>query len=303
MRSATLPLCIAGMIAAILAAPAFSSTAIITIPPAQIVALHITAAPLAVQTGSNTARIGVATVLDSAGYLLLVADKRAADALAAASQADANRQAALYAGQQDVSLRAVEMARAQAVGDRARASYAASRLGLEWSPALSTPSPALIAALNAGRTRIIRIETTDASTRLHIGQTVSLGRSSGAALTARIVGAATGVSSVADGPAWLAIATASMLHTREPLDVSVTTTAQSRLLVPSGAVVMLDGKAWLFRAMGMGRFQRLALPIGATASNGGFLLPASSLAAGTQLVVRGAGALLSIEAGNTAEVH
>lgn len=282
------------------------------------VAVHADSAPFALEPGAaqrlgiglgrieaagNPApatRFAVATVLDSAPLLQLVDDKVAADAVASASHADAARVAALFANHQDVSQRAVEVARAQATADAARARTASSRFVVEWSPALAHPSRALIDGLVSGRMRLLRIEVLGDGVTLHPGQKLRLTRARGAdVFIATVIGPASGPSAVANGPAWLAQSTAPMLHTLEPLTVAAPAppNLHAAVLVPTAAVVMIDRQRWLFRVLADGRFARVALPTGATPVAGGFLVdaPAAKLVAGTRVVVRGAGALLSVE--------
>lgn len=284
----------------LVAAPAFAAAPPpVTLTPAKAAAIGITTASLAADSRTTAAaRFGVASVLDTTPFLQLVDDRAAADAMAAASTADAARQAALFKGHQDVSARAVEAARAQALADAAHARTAASRFAVEWSPALANPSPALVAGLRSGNIRLLRIEALSDRSQLRPGQRLQMTRArSTAPLTATVIGAASGVSAISSGPAWLAQARGVGLHSGEPLDIiAPVPAAQSGVLVPASAVIIAGGQSWLFRALGDGRFQRVALPAGSSAAPGGF--HTAGLAAGTRVVTRGAATLLSIEAGS-----
>ena len=273
----------------------------VKIESAQIRALGISVVALQrATTGPGAARAGVATVLDSTPLLQLIDDKAAADALAAASAADAARQAALFRDHQDVSQRAVEVARAHAGADAARARTAASRFVVEWSPGLAHPDAALVAGLRSGNIRLVRLESLDVALQLRPGARVRLLRSQHATpIVAKVIGPASGPSAVSSGAAWLAQTTAPTLHTGEPLAIeSTTSSGDNGVLVPANAVVQHDGRNWLFVHNRDGSFKRVALPANATPVAGGFRVT-SGLAVGTPVVDRGAAALLSVEAAAT----
>ena len=284
-----------GLVVMVIAAAPAGRPGMVVLKPGAAQQLGIATMVLADGSEAGPARrLGVATVLDSMPFLQLVDDSAAAGATAAASAADAARQAALFAGHQDVSQRAVEVAHAQAAADRARARTATSRFVVEWSPALASPPAALIAGLRSGKTRLVRIESLSESTQLRHGQRLSITAARTALpLRAVVIGSASGPSAVAGGPAWLAYTNAPALHTLETLDVAVPGAAAG-VMVPASAVVMLGGKPWLFRVIPGSRFERVALPP-AEAVPGGFRV-AAGLPAGTRIVERGAGALLSVAA-------
>ncbi|MCE5234200.1 MAG: hypothetical protein ABFC67_07850 [Mizugakiibacter sp.] len=262
---------------------------------AEVRALGIVAAPLRAVT-RGAASTGYAQVQDGAALLALLDDAAAAQAAAQASAAEAQRLRGLQRDQDNASLRSVQAADAQAAADAARARSAATRIALEWSPALRAPAPALVAALRDGRAFLLRLEFADRDVRLAVGDRAHLVRlaDDGAVPDARVLGPAGGAASVLSGPAWLAAVEATGLHAGERLRARLDAAAARGVLLPDAAAIMLGGRRWAYVALGGGRYQRRALPADAVAVAGGWRL-AHGFAAGEAVVVQGAAQLVAAE--------
>lgn len=282
-------------LAATAGARAQPPTPVVQLGASEVRALGIVAAPLRAAT-RGVPVTGYAQVQDGAALLALLDEAAAADAAERTSAAEARRLHGLQRDQGNASLRSVQAAQAQAAADAAKARSLAARIALEWSPALRTPSAALLRTLRDGAAFVLRVEFADREVRLGAGDRVHLTRLSddGALPDARVLGAASGAVSIVSGPAWLAVVDTSGLHAGERLRARLDAAAARGVLLPTPAVVVLGGRRWAYVALGGDRYQRRALPDAAVAVADGWRV-ARGFAAGESVVVQGAAELAAAE--------
>ena len=261
---------------------------------AQVAALHVTTAPLAQATASEPVE-GYAQVLDAGALLALLDDAGAAEAVARESAQEATRLQGL-ARNDDVSRKALGAARAQAAADRAKSDTLASRIALEWSPALAHADATLVADLRRGTRRLLRLEFGDDAPAIDSAAQASVTPLSGAraALPVKLLGPANGSVATLAGPAWLAVAALPDRHPGERLRASLQGESSRGVLVPAAAIVLADGARWAYVRDGDGKYQRRAVPDDARTLRDGVLV-ASGFAAGENIVVSGAAQLLGVE--------
>lgn len=265
----------------------------LTLSAEQAKALHVATTALASAADAPPLE-GYAQVLDAGALVALLDEAGAAQETARESAREAARLQTL-SGNDDVSRKAAGAAHAQAAADRARSDTLAARIALEWSPALAQPDAALVADLRRGARRLLRLE---------FGDRADIGRSSDVKLTpllgtrkaqpAQILGPANGVAATLPGPAWLAVATAPEMHPGERLRAQASAPALHGVLVPTQAIVQMDGASWAYVRRPDGAFQRRALPQDGLPLRDGTLVT-SGFAAGEQVVTGGAAQLLGAE--------
>jgi len=262
--------------------------------PAQVAALQVTTATLAQATSSEPVE-GYAQVLDAGALVALLDDASAADAVARESAQETTRLQGL-ARNDDVSRKAVGAARAQAVADRAKSDTFASRIALEWSPALAHADAALVADLRRGSRRLLRLEFGDDAPDVDSAATASVTPLSGARTAApvKLLGRANGTVATLAGPAWLAVAALPDRHPGERMRASLQGESLSGVLLPASAIVLANGVRWGYVRGGDGKFQRREVPDDAHAVRDGVLV-ASAFEAGESVVVSGAAQLLGVE--------
>jgi multidrug efflux system membrane fusion protein len=286
-------------LAATAGTPAGTPVPEVKLSPAEQQALQIVAAPL--ERGSRAARFaGFAQILDATQFVTLVGDWEGAAAAAAASEGEARRLTSLQQDGDNVSLKSVQAARAQASSDQAKARALAARITLEWSPALARIAPNLAVALanrlTDGRLALARVEFSS-SVSLNDGTTVDLTPPGEPARhwTGRVIGAAGGPQVVGPGAAFLVEVPASgELHAGRRLLASADAgTARTGLVVPAAAVISFESRLWCYEKAAADRFTRRALPANAQPIPEGELVDAGFTP--RAVVIHGASLLLSAE--------
>jgi hypothetical protein len=284
------------------AAPAVAADAPkpVALDAATVRRLAIETAPVRAATQSN-AVAGFARVLDPIPLAQLDSDIATARAAAAASTAEAERSHALFAADATVSRKAVEAAAMQARTDGAHLALLRRRVGLEWGPAIArlndAQRSALVAALASGRAALLRIDSAGG-----IGQaglrSVELDLGEQGKVIAAILGPARAADSQLQSPGLIARVSgpkATILSSGLSVPAQLSGTVRSGAAIPPGAVLRVDGAAWVYVQTAPGRFVRK--PLGGVAPNAGELFAASGVQAGQRIVTRGAAALYAAERG------
>lgn len=242
-------------------------------------------------------------VLDPAPLAKLNGDLVAARAALVASHAEFQRSRHLYAEQKNVSLKAVQSARATYLADESRVQVLRQRLGDRWGNEIARMEPGarskLIAALIERRQAIARVSLPVGQNlgRLpHRAQVAVLGRA-GPPLTARAVYPAPTVDPRMQGRSFLVWIDSPSGIARPGAAVTAwlptAKNSERGVIVPLSAVVRYAGRAWVYQELRPGRFTRRRLAV-AESTRGGYFVTAI-LRPGMRVVVRGAQTLLSEE--------
>lgn len=249
-------------------------------------------------------RTGFARALDLAPLAAIDADIQGARAILAASDAEARRQEALAAQDQSASVRAVELARAQARADRARVTLALRRVGLEYGSGLSrleSGLDGLVAQAARGEAALIRLDFQEGAPPAGSAVAISDGNIH---MTAHVIGPAVGadpnlqsagVLAIVRGPAARSVAVGrvmtAVLAGQGPV--------QAGVVVPRDAIVRTQGGMWVYRLDRDGTFRRVELQDPTARETGWFVR--KGLSPGDRIVGTGATVLLGMEAGPPAE--
>ena len=241
----------------------------------------------------------VADVLDPVPLAKAIDDVNAAQAAADASQAEVARTQALLAANGNASRKALEAARAQAAGDRARLREARVALRTGWGDQLAGMAASrrekLLDALVDGTQVLLKAEPLgrpDLSLQVHAA---TLQMPHGADVPAQVLGQLPrSTSGLAAG--WLLQASAG------PLVPGMVLTAQLHgqgapvrgVLLPRTAVVRWNGLDWAYVATGPTRFERRAVQPRAMTPAG--WLVGAPFKPGERVVVQGAEALIAVDA-------
>jgi hypothetical protein len=242
-------------------------------------------------------------VLDPAPLATLDAELASNRAAVAASRAEYERTRLLHSEQQNVSLKDFETARARFQTDQAQLNLLNHRLADEWGVKISAMSPveraSLIDALTKRAAGIVRLS-------LPPGQSLSqeptqariaaLGYETQPLLT-RMIWSAPTADAHLQGQGFLLSVEAQGFPLRPGTAVTghlqSPGTAKPGVVVPEAAVVRTGDRAWSYVQIAPTRFERRQLEVSMPATRGWFVT--SGFAAGDQVVVTGAQALLSEE--------
>jgi hypothetical protein len=238
---------------------------------------------------------GVAQVLDPVPLIRLSADLAVASATAVASSAETERLARLHADDGNVSLRAVEAARAVSMADAAKLAALRAEIRGSWGSAPAALSDRergqLVESIASGNTVLLRVETLLAiAAAPRVAQLVMPDQGS---RHVDILGPLPQAGSGA-AAAWLGRAAGAGLAPGMARSINVEATArQNGVLVPRNAVVRWNGLNWVYVVTAGNRFARRALTGGQPRGDGWLL--SSGFEAGEQVVVQGAASLLAAE--------
>ena len=244
-----------------------------------------------------------ARVLDPAPLLQLDGELTAASASLAASRAEAERIAKLFAADRTASARALEAAKAQAQADLERVNSAQRRLALEWGEGVASLSPArrgaLLNDLAHVRAELIRVEM-PANTPVPIrGSIIEVRGNAGApALRAAVLGLlpvadprlqTRGVLSELRG-AEANLPIGQMLAAQLPAEGQSATGA----VLPRAALLRKGSQVWAYVQTAPTTFLRREVAEYRPVESGWFV--AKGFAPGDRVVTDGAAALLALEA-------
>lgn len=282
------------------AAPA-APEGVILLDRAQVARAGITIMTLA-PVQEAAVRHGMARALDISALSAIQSEIVSAQAALAASQADDARQRALAAEDQSASTHAVELARVQAVADRARLTAAVQRVSLEYGPGLGRlPAKALgdlVRAAAAGHASLIRVDFPDGAApdgaMIRIGEGTASARLIGPAATADAHLQSAGSLAIIQGALARELGAGRVL----PVSMAAASGRESGVLVPRGAILRYQGGLWVYRVEPGGGFRRIELTGARPEADGWFT--AQGLKPGDQLAANGLTVLLSTERGGEA---
>ncbi|WP_176598598.1 MULTISPECIES: hypothetical protein [Sphingobium] len=280
---------------------------VVALDPAQASRAGIHAVTL-LPAQTSAVRHGLARALDISTLSAIQSEIVSARAALTASQADDARQRALAAADQSASTKAVEIARVQAVADRARLAAATQRVGLEYGPGLARLSSAalgdLVRAVAAGQASLIRVDFADGAAP---GTGVARIGEGAVAMPVRLIGPAAAADTRLQSAGSLAIiygALARELGTGRVLPASMAQTKgkESGVIVPRAALLRYQGGLWVYRAEPGGGYRRVELTDARAQVDGWFVRDGlnNGLKPGDRVAADGAAVLLSIERGGEA---
>ncbi|WP_176594101.1 efflux RND transporter periplasmic adaptor subunit [Sphingobium sp. EM0848] len=281
----------AGVKAAAPAAP----EGVVMLDKAQATRAGIAMVPLA-PAQVATVRQGLARALDISTLSAIQSEIVSAEAASATSDADYKRQRALAGDDQSASAHAVELARAQAVADRARLDAAKQRIGLEFGPGLTRLSLKslgdLLHAATAGQASLIRVDFADGAAPpgalVRIGETTV--RLLGPAATADTHLQSAGSLAIIHGPLARELGSGRVL----PATMAANT-SENGVLVPREAIIRYQGGLWVYRVEPGGGYRRIELTDARAEAQGWFAR--SGVKPGDRIASGGLGVLLSIDRG------
>lgn len=252
-------------------------------------------------TSQASARTGFARALDLGPLAAINAEIASARAALSASQADLSRQQALAAQDQSASARAVDTARAQALGDKARLNLAQRRIALEYGSGLAHLDTSQLEhlVLQASNRQAALVRLDFPGDNVPQDAVVTIGGDGGGP-TARVLGAAAAVDARLQSPGMLALVRGPMARSLAvgrvvPASLAGAGSVRAGVIVPRDAIVRTQGGLWVYRAEAEGRFRRVEL-VDAFATEGGWFV-ASGLRPGDHVAAGGTAVLLGIEAG------
>jgi hypothetical protein len=258
---------------------------------------------LATQRLTLTRRTGeidaFAKVLDPGPLVQLVSDLKTAEALGAASRAEAERARALHAIGGGISAKDAEAAAAQARADALKILFLRQRLGLEWGPGIAKMSGAqrnrLIAALANGSAALVHVDTHNNEgqagaryVKIDIGADSVRGTVIGPARTAESRLQSSGLIVEVSGRS--AILFSVGLTQSAHIESS---SPQSGVILPRAALIRFRGAGWVYVRTGPVTFDR-RLVLNPVPEETGFFV-STGFSAGDEVVVRGVAGLFAAE--------
>ena len=240
-----------------------------------------------------------AKVLDPEPLVQLDTDLTTAEAAAVASAAEAARSRALHAADGSVAAKDLEAAVAQARSDALKVEMLRRRLGLEWGPGVARLSAAargrLVKDLSAGKVSLVHVDTHNNEgqggakfVKVDMGDASVRGRVLGPARAAEPRLQSSGLIVEVAGPQAIlfSVGLTQSAHIE-------TATDQTGFVVPLPAIIRFRGSDWVYVRAGPAGFERRMLE-GPTPEADGFFV-AKGIAAGDEVVTRGAAALFTAE--------
>jgi hypothetical protein len=243
-----------------------------------------------------------AQVIDPTPLVTLAGDLRAARFAAEVSRHELERSEQLHAADSNVSLKALEAARAQSLSDAGRAKDLLSQFSTTWGRAIGAMDERarerLIDALASGRTVLLRAETRADSSHAQLGVAHLQLLTGGERWEARVLGPAAQGASQSLGSAYLLTAS-----TAPPLQPGRVLLAELEdrngrlegIKLPRSALVRWEGADWVFVEEKTNVFARRAVSPTVWLEDG--CLVQQGVRAGERVVSVGAELLLAAESG------
>ncbi|ESQ89401.1 hypothetical protein ABAC460_12890 [Asticcacaulis sp. AC460] len=258
--------------------------------------LQIRVAPIRAAQSSGSVN-AFATVVDATPLLTLLSDLATAQSAYNASQAEAARTQDL-AKDDTVSQKAAEAALAQARGDQAKVTLLKQRLGLEWGAWFSNQSDVALRQLGSdlanGKTALVRVDTPSGQ-GLKGAQTATLDLGAIGSVDARVLGIARTADARLQSPGLMTMVTgpnAAYLGNGLTMKASLYGGGTTNgLLIPNAALLRQGGRVYAYVRTGPQTFDRRAVVLVRVVPDG--LIVSDGFAAGEQVVVQGASALLT----------
>jgi hypothetical protein len=240
-----------------------------------------------------------AKVLDPGPLVQLVSDLKTAEALGAASRAEAERARALHAIGGGISAKDSEAAAAQARADALKVILLRQRLGLEWGPGIAKMSGAqrdrLITALANGSAALVHVDTHNNEgqagaryVKIDIGANSVRGIVIGPARTAesRLQSSGLIVEVTGRSAILLSVGLIQSAHIES-------SSPQSGVILPRAALIRFRGAEWVYVRSGPATFER-RLVLNPVPEERGFFV-STGFTSGDEVVVRGVVGLFAAE--------
>ena len=245
-----------------------------------------------------------AQVLDAAPFVAQLGDVRAAELQAASSRNEADRLARLYQSDSNISLKALEAARAQSSSDAAKLQSLRAQWLTAYGHALATLSQSAREQLGddllAGRVVLARAETLQSVPSAVSFRSVRVRALNGdAAWDAEVLGPAA-MTGQSVGNAYLlkipALVPSGTLLATELHDPKA---VQKGIKIPSAAILRWQGSDWVYLEAAPNEFERVMLT--PTAWVDGGCLVQQGVTPGSKIVSAGAALLLAAESRSAEE--
>jgi hypothetical protein len=243
-----------------------------------------------------------AQVLDASMLVISLADLRAAQAAATASSAELQRLEQLHKEDNNVALKTVETARAQAVADSSHVQSLQAQLLNTWGVSISRMQAGererLAQALVAGDLVLIRAELNNAPTTFTARSAQLKFMGDDTVLNAKVLGALPQIDAQSLGKSYLlsaqqtdglALQPGQVLSTE--LQDAARTTSGTKL--PRAAVLRWQGRQWAYVEIEVGHYRRVPLTIAQWLDDAA--LVTAGIKTGDKVVTTGAGLLLGAE--------
>lgn len=240
-----------------------------------------------------------AKVLDPTPLIQAESDLLTAEAAAAASSAEAKRSEALATPAGGLAAKAAEAAIAQAKADALHVELDRREIDLAWGPGVSRLSDAqrekLVRGLAKGAIALVHVDTHNnegqagaRSVRVDVGDGSVTGPVIGPARQAEPRLQSSGLIVEISGPSAMLLATGLVQSAH-----IATSSQQSGVLIPRGAVIRFAGSDWAYVRTGPTSFERRLLQSPEPEDNGLFV--STGFSGGDEVVVQGAAALFAAE--------
>lgn len=250
----------------------------------------------AVETSAQIPAAG--RVLDPTMLATLSANLDAADAAVAASTADVERAAKLYKEDGNISLKALQTARAQATADRSALTALQTELRLTWGGAFAEMTAAerraRIGKLVGGSAALVRADPLQGRDGFSPDSALVI-TATGALIDGTLLGTAPQAANSGLGPGYLIWAETTALPPGLAVRVTLadSTHPVRGVLLPRSAVVRWNGLDWAYVANDATHFERRAVRPVALRQDGWIV--GNALRANERAVVAGAEAVLAVD--------
>jgi|GEM_PF-1481877 len=243
-----------------------------------------------------------AQVLDGLTLVTGLADLRAAQATADASQAELQRLEQLYKADTNAALKNVEAARAQAIGDNGRVQTLQAQLISSWGAGIArmkaNEREQLTQGLLAGTLVLVRAELINAPTAFTASTIRMKLLNDEATLNGKLIGALPQTNAQTLGKSYLISTQPTKeweLQAGQMLSVELqdATRTTSGIKLPRAAVLRWQGKQWAYIETAAGHYEREALTVSQWLDDA--VLVSAGIKPGDKVVVSGAGLLLGAE--------
>ena len=235
-------------------------------------------------------------VLDAAPFVALVAEVETAKTSLAASEKTATRARELFNAGANASAQTLETAEAAAARDRVALASARARLIAGWGRKLADSALKTIGSGLESGAALVRIDVMTGDAPAADLKKASVGLAGGSeTFEAEILGVAPVADAQLQGASFLGLVTGRSLPVGAALRATLAGHGEAAtvLVVPRSAVVYHQGSAWVFVLGEEDTFERKIVTLGR--STGDRVAIASGVEDRDQLVVTGAGQLLSAE--------
>ena len=244
-----------------------------------------------------------AKVLDASGLVGILADLKAAHALANASKNELKRLELLYQTDNNAALKTVEAARAQVANDLSHVESVQAQLLSNWGGSIVHLSPQaqeqLLQSLLKGQQMLVRADLADQTSSMSSASTVHLkGFSDDRLINAKVLGALPQTQGQSLGKSYLLAVSVNKQIDLQPGQVLIaqlqdTVHKIQGVRVPKSAVVRWQGQQWVYVEPEAGHFQRVGVSIAQWI--GDDVLISKGIKAGDKVVTSGAGLILGAE--------